>query len=87
MLIIVAIVTFFTDVVFATNKDYLTFTLIISTVFISAMISFFQQTNSNKAAQKLKRLITNKIDVIRDELPNTVDVEDIVTGDILNLSS
>ncbi len=46
------------------------------------MISFFQQTNSNKAAQKLKKLITNKIDVIRDELPNTVDVEDIVPGDI-----
>ena len=87
VLIIVAIVTFFTDVVFATNKDYLTFTLIISTVFISAMISFFQQTNSNKAAQKLKKLITNKIDVIRDELPNTVDVEDIVPGDILKLSS
>ena len=87
VLIIVAIVTFFTDVVFSTNKDYLTFTLIISTVFISAMISFFQQTNSNKAAQKLKRLITNKIDVIRDELPNTVDVEDIVPGDILKLSS
>ena len=87
VLIIVAIVTFFTDVVFTANKDYLTFTLIISTVFISAMISFFQQTNSNKAAQKLKRLITNKIDVIRDELPNTVDVEDIVLGDILKLSS
>ena len=87
VLIIVAIVTFFTDVVFTANKDYLTFTLIISTVFISAMISFFQQTNSNKAAQKLKRLITNKIDVIRDELPNTVDVEDIVPGDILKLSS
>ena len=77
VLIIVAIVTFFTDVVFTANKDYLTFTLIISTVFISAMISFFQQTNSNKAAQKLKRLITNKIHVIRDELPNTIDVEDI----------
>lgn len=87
VLIIVAIVTFFTDVVFTANKDYLTFTLIISTVFISAMISFFQQTNSNKAAQKLKRLITNKIDVIRDELPNTVDVENIVPGDILKLSS
>lgn len=87
VLIIVAIVTLFTDVVFSANKDYLTFILISSTVFISALISFFQQTNSNKAAQKLKKLITNKIDVIRDELPNTVDVEDIVPGDILKLSS
>ena len=45
VLILVAIITFFTDVIIATNKDYLTFILIVSTVFISAMISFFQQTN------------------------------------------
>ena len=62
----VAIVTFFTDVIIATKKDYLTFMLIISTVIISAMISFFQQASSDKAAQKLKKMISNKIDVIRD---------------------
>ena len=39
VLIIVAIITFITDVVIATQKDYATFILIISTVIISAIIS------------------------------------------------
>ena len=87
VLILVAIITFFTDVIIATNKDYLTFILIVSTVFISAMISFFQQTNSDKAAQKLKKMISNKIDIIRDGNAEVVDVEEIVPGDIVKLSS
>jgi Mg2+-importing ATPase len=87
VLIIVAIITFITDVVVSQNKDYATFILIISTVFISALISFFQQTNSDKAAQKLKNMISNKIDVIRDGNRIIVNVEDIVPGDIVKLSS
>ena len=87
VLILVAMITFFTDVIIATNKDYLTFILIVSTVFISAMISFFQQTNSDKAAQKLKKMISNKIDIIRDGNAEVVDVEEIVPGDIVKLSS
>lgn len=87
VLIVVAIITFFTDVVFTTSKDYITFSLIIGTVFISAMISFFQQTSSDKAVQKLKKMISNKVDVIRDGLQSSVDVEEIVPGDIVKLSS
>ncbi len=87
VLIIVAIVTFMTDVVISSNKDYATFILIISTIFISALISFFQQTNSDKAAHKLKKMISNKIDVIRDGNRIIVDVETIVPGDIVKLSS
>lgn len=87
VLILVAIVTFFTDVIIATKKDYLTFMLIISTVIISAMISFFQQASSDKAAQKLKKMISNKIDVIRDGNQEVIDVEEVVAGDIVKLSS
>ncbi len=87
VLIIVAIVTFITDVVLATKKDYATFIIIISTVIISAVISFFQQTKSDKAAQKLKKMISNKIDVIRDGKQTIVDVQNIVPGDIIKLSS
>lgn len=51
------------------------------------MISFFQQAKSDKAAKKLQKMISNKIDVIRDEIPTVVDVENIVPGDIVKLSS
>ena len=87
VLILVAMITFITDVVIATNKDYATFLLIIITVIISAIISLVQETKSDNAAKKLKKMISNKIDVIRDEVPYIVDVENIVPGDIVKLSS
>lgn len=87
VLILVAIITFITDVIISTPKDYLTFTLILSTVFISAIISLFQQTSSDKAAQKLKKMISNKIEIIRDGIRENIDVDEIVPGDIVKLSS
>lgn len=87
VLVLVAIVTFFTDIVISQNKDYATFILIISTVIISAIISLVQQTKSDNAAKKLKNMITNKVDVIRDGLVSIVNVEEIVPGDIVKLSS
>ena len=87
VLMIVAIITFITDVMIATEKDYATFILIVSIILISAFISFKEQTKSDNAAKKLKKMITNKIDVIRDGNLSTVDIENIVPGDIVKLSS
>ena len=87
VLMIVSVITFVTDVVLATQKDYATFILIISTVFISAVISFNEQTKSDNAARKLKKMITNKMDVIRDGNQIVVDIENVVPGDIVKLSS
>jgi len=87
VLMLVAGITFVTDVVIATKKDYATFLLIVGTILISAIISLMQQTKSDNAAKKLKKMITNKMDVIRDEVLSTVDVEEIVPGDIVKLSS
>ena len=87
VLMIVAGITFFTDIIIASKKDYATFTLIISTILISAIISLKEQTKSDNAAKKLKKMITNKMEVIRDDVQSTVDVENIVPGDIVKLSS
>ena len=87
VLMIVAVITFITDVVISTQKDYATFILIVSTVFISAIISFNEQTKSDTAAKKLKKMISNKMDVIRDRNQVTVDIENVVPGDIVQLSS
>ena len=87
VLLIVAAITFVTDVIIATQKDYATFLLIISTILISSIISFKEQTKSNNAARKLKKMITNKMEVIRDGLQDTIDIENIVPGDIVKLSS
>ena len=87
VLILVAVVTFFTDIVIQEKKDYLTFTIIISTIIISSLISFFQQASSDKAVQKLKKMISNKIYVIRNGNEESIDDEEIVLGDIVKLSS
>lgn len=87
VLMAVAIVTLFTDVVLSSKKDYATFILIIGTVLISAIISLKEQTKSDNAARKLKKMISNKMDVIRDGLDITIDIEEIVPGDIVKLSS
>ena len=87
VLIFVAIITFITDVVISPEKDYATFLLITSTIIISAIISLIQESKSDNAAKKLKKMISNKIDVIRDDVVSEVDVEDIVPGDIVKLSS
>lgn len=87
VLMIVAAITLFTDVIIADKKDYATFILIVSTILISAAISLKQQTKSDNAAKKLKKMITNKMEVIRDGLQVTVDIENVVPGDLVKLSS
>ena len=87
VLIIVAIITLFTDVILSNEKDYATFTLIVTIIFISAIISYKEQTKSDNAVKKLQKMITNKIVVIRDEVPGEVEVENIVPGDIIKFSS
>ena len=87
VLMIVAGITFVTDIIISNPKDYSTFILIISILLISAIISLKEQTKSDNAAKKLKKMITNKIEVIRDGVQSTVEVENIVPGDIVKLSS
>lgn len=87
VLMIVAAITFITDVIATSNKDYATFVLIISTILISAIISLREQTKSDNAAKKLKKMINNKMEVIRDGIQTTIDMENVVPGDIVKLSS
>ena len=87
VLLLVAAVTFITDIVISKSSSYETFILIISIVIISAVISFTQQEKSNTAAKKLQKMISNKIDVIRNDRLTIIDIEDAVPGDIVKLSS
>ena len=87
VLLLVAAVTFVTDIIIANTSNYETFILVIAIVIISAVISFTQQEKSNTAAKKLQKMISNKIDVIRNDQVIIIDIEDAVPGDIVKLSS
>ena len=87
VLLAIAAITLVTDVLLSSSRDYATFTLIVGTVILSSTISFIQSAKSNRAANKLRKMISNKMDVIRDGVEQEVDVEELVPGDVIRLSS
>lgn len=87
VLIVVAIITYITDVVIAETPSYATLVMLVIIVILSAIISFIQTEKSNNAAKKLQKMITNKIDVIRNGNNVEIDIEDAVPGDIVKFAS
>lgn len=87
VLILVAAVTFFTDVVLSENRDYATSLIILVLILASSAISFLQGERSNSAAAKLSEMISNKADVWRDGALVEIDLDEVVPGDIVKLSA
>ena len=87
VLLVVAIITFITDVVLADEPSFATFIMLVAVIIISATISFVQEEKSNNAAKKLQGLITNKLDVIRNGVETEIEIEEVVPGDIVKLAS
>ncbi|MCR4702353.1 MAG: magnesium-translocating P-type ATPase [Saccharofermentans sp.] len=87
VLLVVAMITFATDVVLADEPSFATFIMLVAVIIISATISFIQEEKSNSAAKKLQGMITTKLDVIRNDVEIEVDIEELVSGDIVKLAS
>lgn len=87
VLLVIAAITFLTDVILASKKDFLTVSIILVLVIISSLVAFIQSERSNQAAEKLSKMISNKVTVIRDNMTKTVSFDDIVAGDIIKLSA
>ncbi len=87
VLLVVALITFITDVVMADEPSIATFAMLVAVIIISATISFVQEEKSNNAAKKLQGMITNKLDVLRNGVETEVEIEELVPGDIVKLAS
>ena len=87
VLLVIALITLLTDVVFADTSEYLTFSIIVSLVVISSSVAFIQGERSNKTAEKLTKMISNKVDVKRDGFFSEKEIEEITVGDIIKLSA
>ncbi|MDR1697941.1 MAG: magnesium-translocating P-type ATPase, partial [Erysipelotrichaceae bacterium] len=89
ILIALAVVSLFTDVIFAKpgSKDPATAIIIFIMVSISGLLKFFQENKSFNAANKLKSLIQNTASVIRDGTAIEVPFKEIVVGDIITLAA
>lgn len=90
ILFILAIVSTFTDIIFAAPEDKNPFTVIIITtmVLISGILRFVQETRSGNAAAKLAQMIRTTTCVERAETgKQEILLEEVVVGDIVHLSA
>lgn len=90
ILFILAIVSTFTDIIFAAPEDKNPFTVIIITVMvlISGILRFVQETRSGNAAAKLTQMIHTTTCVERMETgKQEILLEEVVVGDIVHLSA
>ena len=87
VLLAVAGVTLVTDVIIAEKPSWATFLMLVFVIIVSGVISFVQSEKSNSAAQKLQKMISNKIDVIRNGSEMQIDIEEAVPGDVVKLAS
>ncbi|MDR1765264.1 MAG: magnesium-translocating P-type ATPase [Lachnospiraceae bacterium] len=87
ILIIIAVVTYFTDVFSASAPDWLTILIILALILISSLVAFIQGQRSDAAAAKLSGMISNQADVWRDGKEVSIPMKDVVPGDIIRLSA
>ncbi|THB61601.1 magnesium-translocating P-type ATPase [Vagococcus silagei] len=89
VLLILAVISYVTDyVMVAKDERDLTGVLIIATmVFLSGTMSLIQSVKSNKSAEKLSNLVQVTATVIREDKEYEIAIEDLVCGDVINLSA
>jgi Mg2+-importing ATPase len=87
ILLLIAVISYFTDVAASSKPDYLTVIIILSLVFLSSLVAFAQSQRSNAAAEKLSGMISNKADVWRDGELTDIPLDEVVPGDIVRLSA
>jgi Mg2+-importing ATPase len=61
--------------------------IILSIIFISAFLGFWQERGATHAVEKLLTIVKTKVTVLRDQSKADVPVEEIVPGDIVLLSA
>ena len=83
----ITLVLIYTDVLLAETPSYANIIVILVLVISSTLLEFFEEYRSNKAADKLKELVSTTSIVIRDGKEQTISTQDIVLGDTVLLSA
>ncbi len=90
ILIIIAATSFVMDVILAKpeERDYKTVIVVLILIFLSSLIRFWQEFQSNRAAEQLKKMVTTTATVLRfEEAKKEIDIKQLVPGDIIFLSA
>jgi Mg2+-importing ATPase len=91
VLLVVGLVSLFTDVVFAEPEDrsFSTVIVLITMVLLSSLLRFWQEHRSNRAAESLKAMVRSTTAVLRAgmERPEELPIAELVPGDIVQLAA
>lgn len=83
----IIIILLFATVVSAFLKDWTDALIIMLIVLGSAILSFIQEYNAGNAAARLQSQVAVKTTVLRDGRPQSVPVDEVVPGDVVQLSA
>ena len=87
ILIGIALILIYTDVILAETPSYANIIVIAILVIASTLLDFFEEFRSNKAAEKLKKMVATKTTVIRNGQKLDIPIKNVVIGDTVVLSA
>ena len=83
----IALILSYTDIYLAEDPNFANIIVILVLVTVSTLLDFFSEYSSNKAAEKLKQLVSATSTVIRNGKEIKVPFKDLVIGDTIVLSA
>lgn len=87
ILIGIALILSYTDVYLAEKPSYANIIVIEILVIASTLLDFFEEFRSNKAAEKLKKMVETRTTVIRNGQKIDIPIKNVVIGDTVVLSA
>lgn len=83
----ISAILFYTDVILPVFPNYSNILVIFILVFVSSFLEFWEEFRSNKAAEKLKELVSTTTTVIRNGKTLSIPIKEITYGDLVSLSA
>lgn len=83
----IAIILLYTDVILTDTPNWANIIVILILVIVSTLLEFFEEYHSNKAAEKLKEMVSAKSSVLRDGKEIDIPIKDLTVGDVVLLSA
>ena len=83
----IALVLFYTDVILTNPPSYANISVILILILVSTFLEFFEVYRSNKAAEKLKNLVSARSNVLRNGKEIKIPSSEITVGDVVLFSA
>lgn len=77
----------YTDIILLEPPSYANIIVILILIITSTLLEFFEEFRSNKAAEKLKELVSANSTVIRNGIEIKIPMKEVTIGDIIVLSA